>query len=153
VVAVKTYQVNVERDGKFWLIHVPEVDRSTQARNLAELDSMARDLIAIMADIDPESFDVNYAVHVSDEVTTHLQQVHKLREIAATANAGAASELRAAARHLVQVDGLTVRDVGRMLGVSHQRVHQLVHDETTLVPIRARAAASRERTGLLVDAQ
>jgi hypothetical protein len=36
------------RDGRFWLIHVPEIDRHTQARHLREIDTMARDLVAVM---------------------------------------------------------------------------------------------------------
>jgi hypothetical protein len=48
VAEVKTYRVDVERDGRFWLIHVPAVERWTQARNVREIEPMARDLIAIM---------------------------------------------------------------------------------------------------------
>lgn len=44
------------RDGQFWLIRVPEVDRATQARHLREVEAMARDLIAIMEDVAPDSF-------------------------------------------------------------------------------------------------
>jgi hypothetical protein len=55
---VKTYRAEVDRDGKFWRIRVPEVARTTQARTLLEVEPMARDLIAIMDGIDAGSFDL-----------------------------------------------------------------------------------------------
>jgi hypothetical protein len=51
---VPAYSIHAERDGKFWLIHVPAVDRWTQARTVAEIEPMARDLIRIMENL-PES--------------------------------------------------------------------------------------------------
>jgi hypothetical protein len=58
---VKTYRAEVDRDGKFWRIRVPEVARTTQARTLLEVEPMARDLIAIMDGIDAGSFDLEVA--------------------------------------------------------------------------------------------
>ena len=46
VAKVKQYTARVTRDDRFWLIHVPEIDRFTQARHLREVEAMARDLIA-----------------------------------------------------------------------------------------------------------
>jgi len=34
------------RGARYWLVHVPEIDEYTQARNDAEIEPMARDLIA-----------------------------------------------------------------------------------------------------------
>jgi hypothetical protein len=50
------YHAEVDRDGKVWRIRVPEVARTTQARTLREVESMARDLIAIMDNIPADSF-------------------------------------------------------------------------------------------------
>ena len=45
--ATTTYTVRAHRDGdRYWLVHVPEIDHYTQARNIAEIDTMDRDLIA-----------------------------------------------------------------------------------------------------------
>lgn len=48
-----------------------------------------------------------------------------LRGQAADAQSEAARELRAAAQQLAD-QKLPLRDIGRLLGVSHQRAHQLV---------------------------
>ncbi len=42
-----TYHARVVRGDVFWLVHVPEIDHYTQARDLGEVEPMARDLIAV----------------------------------------------------------------------------------------------------------
>jgi hypothetical protein len=44
VAPMSTYTALVSRDGRFWHIEVPEINRVTQARNINEVDDMARDL-------------------------------------------------------------------------------------------------------------
>lgn len=56
---MKTYDVTVERDGAFWLIRVPELDGVTQARTRGEIESMARDYIAIVTKQLKESFQLS----------------------------------------------------------------------------------------------
>ena len=62
MVAVKqVYRVEVERgrSGRWWLIDVPDVPAAhSQARRLDQADDVARDLIALLTDADPGSFDV-----------------------------------------------------------------------------------------------
>ena len=123
----KAYSATAERDGKVWLVHVPEVDRYTQARSLREAGVMAADLVAIMTDSDPGSFDVTVTVELPSAARTYLERAHEQRERAAEANAAAADYSRKAARELADA-GLTMRDIGQALGVSHQRAHQLVND-------------------------
>ncbi|MEN4420659.1 hypothetical protein [Mycobacteroides chelonae] len=48
---MRTYDIQVTRDGKWWMINVPEIDQLTQARNEGEVEEMARDLIAVHQDI------------------------------------------------------------------------------------------------------
>ena len=48
MVEVTTYRVEVEHGDRFWLVHVPEIERSTQARHLREVEAMARDLVAVV---------------------------------------------------------------------------------------------------------
>jgi hypothetical protein len=54
-----TYGAWIERDESFWLITVPEIDRATQARFLGEVELMARDLIALVTETEPDSFDID----------------------------------------------------------------------------------------------
>ncbi|MGH3924159.1 MAG: hypothetical protein ACRDTT_15055 [Pseudonocardiaceae bacterium] len=67
-----TYHVRVERGDRYWLVHVVELDRWTQARTLREVEPMTRDLVATMAGAAPNSFDLTTDIALPDEVTTHL---------------------------------------------------------------------------------
>ena len=121
---MRTYRVDVERDGRFWLLRVAEVG-VTQARHLREVDTMARDLIALTTDSDPATFDLDVHVEVPAATRRHLQQAERLRDQARDSQSKAADELRAAAQELAR-SGLPLRDIGQLLGVSYQRAHQLV---------------------------
>lgn len=119
-----TYRATVERDGRFWLVRVEGVG-ATQARHLRELDAMTRDLIAVMADVDPASVEIDFDFVLPDSVQAHLDRAAELREESSRANSAAAAEVRAAARELAERE-LPLRDIGRLLGVSHQRAQVLV---------------------------
>lgn len=120
-----TYTATAERDGRFWSVHVPAVDRWTQARSLREVDVMAKDLVAVMLDVDPGSIRVDLEIRLPTSVQEHVEAAKRLREAAAEANSAAARESRAAARTLAD-QGMTMRDIGAALGISHQRAAQLV---------------------------
>lgn len=56
---VKTYRVVVERSGMWWAAHAPEVPGvHTQARSLERIEAGAREAIALMLDVAPESIAV-----------------------------------------------------------------------------------------------
>lgn len=120
-----TYDAHVDLDGRYWRIHVPQIDRTTQAQHLRDVDAMARDLIAVMEDIDADAVELQVHIELPADVRRHLAQAAKLREKAAEAQHAAAEESRLAARELAAA-GLPLRDVGRALGISYQRAHQLV---------------------------
>lgn len=63
-------------------------------------------------------------------VQGHLNQAHQLRQESSQAQAAATAETQAAARELHEA-GLPVRDIGRLLGVSFQRAHQLMAEPQT----------------------
>jgi len=119
-----SYRATVTRDGRFWLVRVDGVG-STQARHLRELDTMAKDLIMVITGEPEPEIVVDYDIRLPAEVQDHLRRSEELRAASAEAQAAAAAEVRSAARQLHD-QGVGLRDVGKVLGVSHQRAHQLV---------------------------
>lgn len=55
---MKTYEVTVNREGKWWMVSIPELDGITQARSVKEAHDMAKDYIAITLNVPIDSFDV-----------------------------------------------------------------------------------------------
>lgn len=122
-------EVSVERDGRRWLVRLPALRRTATARNLGEVEAIARDLVSIERDVHPD--DVELAVHIDlpADARRHLTAARRLREESARANSAAAVEARAAARAL-SAAGMPLRDVGQAMGVSYQRASQLLSTGT-----------------------
>lgn len=129
---VKAYRVDVDRDGRYWRVRVPEAERSTQARHLREVELMARDLIAVMEDVPPDSFELDVHIKLPGDIHQELARSAELREQASSAQTEAARLSRDAARRLYD-QGLPLRDIGQILGVSFQRAKQLVDQARELV--------------------
>ena len=119
-----TYHAEVTRDGKFWLIRVREIDRSTQALRYKDVSAMASDLIEIMEGVGSDEYDLHLEVRLPSSVKDHQARAEILRAEAQRKQAAAAAENRAAVRELLAL-GLSQREAGDVLGVSFQRVSQL----------------------------
>ena len=126
VAEVKTFRAEVTRDGKFWLIRIPELDRSTQALRYKDVPAMANDLVQIMTGLATDDYDLHVKVHLPTEVQDHLARAEVLREEAKRKTSEAAQESRAAVRELL-AQGLSQREAGELLGMSFQRINQLVN--------------------------
>lgn len=133
MVALTKYGIQCIRSGDWWAVEVPEVPGvHTQARRLDQAEAMAREAIALMLDVPPDSF----AVEIEDlqltpaqamaDVRVELEQLAKARRVAEDVQAEVNTLSRDVATRLVDVCGLTVRDAGRIMGLSHQRVAQLI---------------------------
>lgn len=121
------YTAHVTREGRWWMVAVPEVDGLTQARRLSEAVPMARSLIAVTLDVDPDDVEVTLRIdRVGDvEVAERLAQIRRERADLAELERGLAQHTRSLARDLADHD-VPQRDIGAVLGVSHQRAHQLL---------------------------
>ncbi|APE37693.1 hypothetical protein BOX37_31360 [Nocardia mangyaensis] len=120
------YTAHTERDGRFWLVHVPEIDQWTQARNLREVEPMARDLIATMLEVAPTSFEVDVEIELPAAVREEWEESKRLLSKVDEIKASAAAAAQRAARRLAD-EGLTLREIGQVLGVSFQRAGQLLN--------------------------
>lgn len=123
---MKTYNAHVMRDGRFWLIRIPEIGRSTQALRYKDVASMAAELIEIMTGLGDQEYDLHITVQLPDSVRDHRARAEVLREEARRKNAEAAAESRAAVQELIAL-GLSQREAGEILGLSFQRVSQLAN--------------------------
>ena len=123
---MNTYQVMVTRDGRWWMISVPEIDGLTQARRLADVEQMARELIAVTLDVrlSEVAVEVTFGDIDGIPVGSCIQTISSERAEAARLEEDAAAKTKTLVKELV-AHKVPLRDIGEMLGLSFQRVHQL----------------------------
>jgi hypothetical protein len=125
---MREYKVEVERDGRWWMIHVPEIDQITQARRINEIEDMARSLIAFSTDQPISDITVHVANICVDgvDVLEGAAQVTRLRNRAAEVEQEAVARASDFAVRLTKAD-VPVRDIAALIHVSPQRVSQLTN--------------------------
>ena len=117
--------VTAERSGRWWVLEAPEAGAVSQCRRLSEVDSEMREAIAYQLKLAPDAFDIDVEVIPT---TAYLQDVAAAEELqaqAVTAALQAAAARACVAKGLAERDGLSVRDIGRVMGISFQRAQQL----------------------------
>ena len=123
----KTYTARCERAEGWWAISVPELRGvQTQARRLDKVEATVRDAIALFLDVPEDSFDIRIDPVLPRDLQKKVGRVRKVRDEAEVLQRQAASDGAAVAADLVRKVHLTVREAGRVLGLSHQRVAQLL---------------------------
>lgn len=120
-----TYTARAHREGPWWVAEVTDQRIATQAKRLDLLEVAVRDLLVAWLQVPADSFDVTIDPEVPREAAGPVKRARKLRGEVDRLQGEAADATREAATALVR-SGLTVRDTGALLGLSYQRVGQLV---------------------------
>jgi hypothetical protein len=121
------YKVEVTREGRWWMVHVPEIDQLTQARRISEIVPMAESLITVSTDqplTDIVVRIVSIDVPGLGDIATRAAAIEDARNAAAHAAEAARHDAAEYARALAKA-GVPVRDTAELLHVSPQRVSQL----------------------------
>lgn len=115
-----------ERSGDWWAVRVPQLPGVfTQVRRLDQVNAMVADAVSAFLDIPSEDIKVEVQPKLAVELTQRLEEAREERRHADQLASAAADKLRQVARTLAD-EGLPERDIGSILGVSHQRAHQLL---------------------------
>jgi predicted RNase H-like HicB family nuclease len=122
----KTYVAVYSRDpvDDAWNVRIKGVAGcQTYGRSIRQAHARIREALAVWLDCEPEDLEVR------DEFPPNVREVAsravKAREAAQRAGEKAQAEAAEAARALTEL-GISRRDAGELLGLSHQRVQQLV---------------------------
>lgn len=122
-----TYWVTARRDeGGWWFARVDGVQGAvTQARRLDQVEAMAREAVSLLLEVSTDSFDLEVVPELPEPLAEALAETQRLRLQAEQVRATATSSSEDVAARLAD-SGLSVRDIGGLLGVSFQRAQQLV---------------------------
>ncbi len=122
---MKTYRVVAERHDKWWLLEVPEIPGTfSQVRRLDQVDEWIRDAISLMLEIPEDSFNIDLDVRLPKDELAELRAVKAAQKAVTQAREESSTRTKSLVARLKD-EGLTVRDIGTVLGVSYQRVSQL----------------------------
>ena len=117
------FKIVIRRDPEdhtVWLVNVVgHPGAHTFGRSIAQARRHAIEMIALWADVEPASFDVEYDVRLG-ELAKPVNQAR-----AAMAHAESDRQQRDAAVRTLTQAGMSYRDVAELLGLSHQRVAQI----------------------------
>jgi hypothetical protein len=120
-----TYDVTVYREDDLWVADIPDLVAATDMFRFADLDVEVRDLVSGLTDVDPGSIDLRWRYRAGDDDVTEL--IEGLFEVELDIQHGTARRdaLRQEIISRMSAAGLSQRVIGDVLGLSHQRVHQL----------------------------
>jgi predicted RNase H-like HicB family nuclease len=123
---LKNYVAVFEYDAyeSVWLVHIKgENGCHTYGRTLRQATARIHEALAVWLDRVPE--DLLITPQYSKEVAALATKVSRARHKASKAGSDAQQTTIEAARHLNKM-GLSRRDTADLLGISHQRVQQLL---------------------------
>ena len=128
---MKTYYATLELDPQYrqWMADIEGLPVHTWGRTLTKVKGYAHEALALHLDVSVEDLRgrlVFRTPQLPQAILEAIDQVEATRNAADTAAAKAAEAKAVAARALVRDAHLSMRDAAEVLGVSHQRVQQLL---------------------------
>jgi predicted RNase H-like HicB family nuclease len=119
-----TAEYRLDQDGTTWLVEIREVPPChTYGRSVAQARRRVREALRLFV-ADAETAELVDDIQLPGEIGEHVAAAQDARARAEQARAQEAT--LQAAHDLVDRLGLSVRDAAELLGLSHQRVQQLL---------------------------
>lgn len=124
---MREFTSTARKDGRWWVVQCDQHPGAiSQVARLDQAQEHQREAIAFVVDQPVETIAVTVRAVLDPAITVELEKADRLRgEAESTAELSA--QLRRQAALAMKAAGLTVRDIGTVLHVSHQRAHQLLN--------------------------
>ena len=123
---VTRYTATAHRAAGWWIVQCDQHPGAlSQVRRLDQAASVHREAIAFVVGVPTDEVEVKVRPEIPEQVTVHLCRAEEAAAQAQRATAQERAE-RAAAARAAQDAGLTVRDIGAVMGVSFQRAQQVL---------------------------
>lgn len=126
-----SYTAVYSREGRNWEVNLSEEPRvHTFGRTLAKAEEHIRNAAALWFEKDDVPLKHVYR-DLPLETAEIVWAAREAREEMAAAEIRALEATRECAHRLMEVAGLSLRDAAHLLGISHQRLHQIVREPAT----------------------
>jgi predicted RNase H-like HicB family nuclease len=126
----RTHRVKYARDeAGWWIARVVDVEGChTQGRTIEQARRRVREALSLFIGDVAERAELRESFVLPAEARRKVEAAASARERVRTQTREADEKTRQAAKALTQ-EGLSLRDTGELLGLSRQRVHQMLHGE------------------------
>lgn len=134
-----TYRVVVSREDPWWVAvaygeGLPPHGTATETRTISDLEEKIRDLIVLRTDADlnmpydlaVQAVDLDWTYHLPPDAAKALEEYQESKRDLATAQDRYSERALKAAAALTTSAHASVRDAGWLMGISYQRVAQLL---------------------------
>lgn len=122
------YTATARRAGDWWMVQCDQLPGAlSQVRSLAKAAEVHREAIAFVSGQPADEIEVEIRAELPPDLAADLAAAERLAEAARNDLDTASRKRREVARQLAR-QGVTVRDIGTLFGVSHQRAQQLVNE-------------------------
>jgi predicted RNase H-like HicB family nuclease len=131
---VATYQVDITRDETgAWIAAVQDVPGAhTYGRSLRQARNRIREVLSLWVD-DADDAEFECRIHLPASARDLVRRATSARAEAARAIDRAAASTEEVATALVHDFGMSLRDAGELLNLSHQRMQQILTRPKTTV--------------------
>ncbi len=137
------YVIRAERWQDWWSLVVPELSGvATQSRRLDQAKPLIREVIELVVGESAHSYDLTLEI-VDADINTLVQIATDTRATVERLTTQS-RELQAEIVERLRARGLPLRDIGELLGVSHQRVAQIEKSDSEAATDRDDLAESLE---------
>ena len=122
-----TYHVDIERDESgAWIATVTGVPGAhTYGRSLRQVRQRTREALSLWVD-DADNSNLDFELHLSRDARIALRRASSARRATTRARHASSAATSDAAAVLVRDCSLSLRDAAELLGLSHQRLQQLL---------------------------
>lgn len=126
---MKSMTVVYKRDETgWWVAEVREMPGChTQGKSLRQARRRIREALELFVD-EPEEIELRDEIHLPEPLRQALEKEKQVKEVASAQVSKAQALTRQTATMLINEADLSMRDAAELLGLSHQRVQQLLQN-------------------------
>ncbi|MGP9503997.1 hypothetical protein ACT3TS_17510 [Specibacter sp. AOP5-B1-6] len=123
---VRTLEASAYKEGKWWMVSIPEIDGLTQCKTIDKIPEQAASLAAIILDVPADQVAVKVEYILPEDAKAASESWHQAQGELTTARANVDARLADLARTL-KGQGYTLKDIGALTGYTFQRVSQIIN--------------------------
>jgi hypothetical protein len=123
----RVVQATATRKDGSWVVDLPDIGQGTRTENLRNAQRVAHALAADTLGLSLNEVTVNLVIRLPEDAAQKWRDA-KTKEREAREAAASASRLSRQVIRDLRNDGLTLEDIGALLGLGLSRVHQLAHE-------------------------